>query len=268
MTTALTRHSADDLDTMTLGQVLSKSGYFQDAREASQAIVKVLAGRELGFPAIASMTGVHIIKGRVSLSANLIAAAIKRSKPAYNYRVTELTDRVCTIVFYEDGEECGVSTFTAEDARKAETQNMHKFPRNMLFARALSNGAKWYCAAIFGGPVYTPEELGAAVDGETGEPIDVTPPPLQIVEQPAPVQTINANLRRKPDVTPEQAEAKFWERFGPVLGGTNLANVEMLLHEPVGEIATVDAWRSLWREVEAALAAQEADRVEQELAAA
>ena len=197
MTTAITRRDADDLDTMTLGQVLSKSGYFQDAREASQAIVKVLAGRELGFPAIASMTGVHIIKGRVSLSANLIAAAIKRSKPAYNYRVTELTDKVCTIVFYEDGEECGVSTFTVEDAKKAETQNMHKFPRNMLFARALSNGAKWYCAAIFGGPVYTPEELGAEVDGETGEPIDVTPPQPQVtVIEPDPRQPLRDELKR------------------------------------------------------------------------
>ena len=73
--------NVDDLDTMTLGTVLARSGYFQDARDAAQAVVKVLAGRELGFPPIASMRGIHIIKGQVALSANLIAAAIKRSKP-------------------------------------------------------------------------------------------------------------------------------------------------------------------------------------------
>jgi hypothetical protein len=39
----------------------------------------------------------------------------------------------------------------------------------MLYARALSNGAKWYCPDVFGGPIYTPDELGAVVDGETGE---------------------------------------------------------------------------------------------------
>jgi len=44
----------------------------------------------------------------------------------------------------------------------------------MLFARAISNGAKWFCPDIFGGPVYTPDELGAEVD-EEGDIIDVTP---------------------------------------------------------------------------------------------
>ena len=48
--------------------------------------------------------------------------------------------------------------------------NWRKYPRNMLFARAISNGARWYCPDLFGGsPVYTPDELGAEVDGETGE---------------------------------------------------------------------------------------------------
>ena len=36
----------------------------------------------------------------------------------------------------------------------------------MLFARALSNGARWFCAGIFGGSVYTHEELGIATDEE------------------------------------------------------------------------------------------------------
>lgn len=179
------RH-ADDLDTMTLGKVLSQSGYFADARDAAQAVVKVLAGRELGFPPIASMRGIHIIKGQVALSANLIAAAIKRSKPAYNYRILEITADVCRIAFFEDGEEVGISTFTRAEAKAAGTQNLEKFARNMLFARAMTNGARWYCAGIFGGPIYTPEELGAPVDGE-GDVIDLphaTPEPEPLRAQP------------------------------------------------------------------------------------
>ncbi len=157
-------------DVMTLAAVLTKSGYFQDARDAAQAVVKVLAGQELGFGPIASMTGIYIVKGRVSLSANLIAASVKRGK--YNYRVTELTDTACKIDFYEGKEKVGESAFSMEDAKAAGLafgDNYKKFPRNMLFARAMSNGAKWFCADVFGGPVYTPDELGATVDGETGE---------------------------------------------------------------------------------------------------
>jgi hypothetical protein len=29
----------------------------------------------------------------------------------------------------------------------------------MLFARAISNGVKWYCPDVFCGPVYVPEEM-------------------------------------------------------------------------------------------------------------
>lgn len=157
-------------DVMTLGTVLARSGYFQDARDAAQAVVKVLAGQELGFGPIASMTGIYIVKGRVSLSANLIAASVKRGK--YNYRVIELSDTACKIDFYEGKEKIGESAFSMEDAKAAGLafgDTWKKFPRNMLFARAMSNGAKWYCADVFGGPVYTPDELGAVVDGETGE---------------------------------------------------------------------------------------------------
>lgn len=187
-------------DLRTLGEVYAKSGFFSDTRDAAQAIVKIMAGQELGFGPIASMTGVYIVKGRVSLSANLIAAAIKRSG-RYNYRVREHGDEACEIEFFEHGQSAGTSRFTAADAKRAGTQNMDKFPRNMLFARAMSNGAKWYCADIFGGPVYTPDELGARVDGETGEVIEIPMerPMLRSVE-PEP-KSNTGKLRRVTEVS-------------------------------------------------------------------
>lgn len=162
-------------DPEALGRVLAASGYFQDARDAAQAVVKVLAGAELGFGPIASMTGVYIVKGRVTLSANLMAAAIKRH-PKYDYRVKDLTDTKAEVAFYERGQEIGSSEFTMDDARRAQLangENWKKYPRNMLLWRAMSNGAKFYCPDAFSGaPVYTPDELGADVDPETGEIIE------------------------------------------------------------------------------------------------
>lgn len=178
-----------------LGNVLTKSRYFTDATDASQAIVKVLAGRELGIGPIASMTGIHIIKGKPSLGANLLASCLKRSG-RYDYRVKELTDKNVALEFFEviggKRESIGVSSFSLAEAQKAGTQNLDKFPRNMLFARALSNGVRWFCPDVTGGPVYTPEELGASVNGD-GEIIESSaktlehkaPPPAQQVE-PAP----------------------------------------------------------------------------------
>ncbi len=166
MSTALTL--SQDMPLSQIGQVFAKSGFFADSRDAAQAIVKIMAGAELGFPPVASMTGVYIVKGRPSISAVMMAAMVKRSGK-YNYRIRELTETVASIEFFEGKDSLGVSTFTLADAKKAQTQNIDKFPRNMLYARAMSNGVRWYTPDLFGGPVYTPDELGAAVD-EEGRP--------------------------------------------------------------------------------------------------
>lgn len=159
---------------MLLAEHFAKSGYFKDTADISKALVKIVAGQELGFGPMASMAGFHIIQGKPTLSSNLMAAAIKRSGK-YNFKVKELTDKVCTIDFYEDKENCGTSTFTIEEAKNAGTQNLQKFPKNMLYARALSNGAKWYCPDVLNGsPIYTPEELGANTN-EDGEVIEDSP---------------------------------------------------------------------------------------------
>lgn len=165
MTNALTIYG--QFDTLQrAAMALYKSNYFGDSKSEAQAIVKVMAGAELGLPPFAAMSGIHIIQGKPALGANVIATLIKND-PRYNYRVLEMTDEKCSIEFYENGEPCGVSEFTAKDAARAQVKNMNKFPRNMLFARAISNGAKWYTPGIFGGsPVYTPDELGADYDEE------------------------------------------------------------------------------------------------------
>lgn len=147
-------------------KAMAASGFFTDTKSISQAIVKIMAGQELGFGPFASMNGVYIIQGRPSFGANMMAAAVKASG-RYNYRVIEMSDHRCEIAFFEQGQECGRSTFTLDDAKKAGTKNLDKFPRNMLFARAMSNGVRWYCPDVTNGSaVYTPEELGAEVDGD------------------------------------------------------------------------------------------------------
>jgi len=143
---------------MSIGKAFAESGMFPDIKSAAQAIVKIQAGAELGIAPFAAMSGIHIISGKPTIGAGVMAAMVKASGK-YNYRVTEQTDKVCSIIFYEGAEIIGTSTFTIEDAKKAGTKNTDKFPRNMLFARAMSNGVKWYTPDVFAGPVYVPEEM-------------------------------------------------------------------------------------------------------------
>jgi len=147
-------------ETLTIGQIIADSRMFADAHEQAKAIVKILAGQEMGFGAIASMTGIHVVKGgRVQIGANLMANAVK-AHSKYDYRIRTMTNECVAIEFFENGETLGISEFTAQDARMAKTGNMDKFPRNMLFARAMSNGIKWFCPdALNGNTAYVPEEL-------------------------------------------------------------------------------------------------------------
>lgn len=145
-------------DAISIGETFYKSGMFADIKSAQQAVVKIMAGAEMGISPFQAMSGIHIIQGKPTIGAGLMASRVKASGK-YNYKVTEMTDKVCTIDFLEGGQIIGTSSFTIEDAKKAGTKNLDKFPRNMLFARAMSNGVRWFCPDIYEGPVYVPEEM-------------------------------------------------------------------------------------------------------------
>ena len=148
---------------------LYKSGYFVDVKSEAQAMVKVMAGAELGIPPFASMTGINIIQGKPVLGGNIIATLIKNSG-RYDYRIKSHDNNGCTIQFFEHGNAVGESTFDIKDADAAgllNKDNWKKYRKAMLFNRAISQGARWYAPGIFGGaPVYTADEMGADTDEE------------------------------------------------------------------------------------------------------
>lgn len=153
-------------DAMQIGEVFFKSGMFTDIKSAQQAVVKIMAGQELGIPPFAAMSGIHIIQGKPTIGAGLMAAKIKGSNK-YDYKVVQADEKACIIDFYQGKDKIGTSSFTIEDAKKAGTKNIDKFPKNMLFARAISNGVKWFTPDIYDSPVYVPEEMqDITVDAE------------------------------------------------------------------------------------------------------
>lgn len=145
-------------ESMKMAKLFAESGMFTDAKQQAQAFVKIIAGKEIGIPAFASMSGIHIIQGKPTIGAGLIASTVKGSGK-YDYKVVQMDEKICSIDFFQGKENIGNSTFTIEDAKKAGTKNIDKFPKNMLFARAISNGVKWFCPDVFAGPVYVPEEM-------------------------------------------------------------------------------------------------------------
>jgi len=148
------------------------SGFFADARDASQAIIKIQAGAELGLPPVQAMTQINVIKGRITLSAGLMAALLKRA--GYRLRVVWGKDPLCCTILVRDphGEEVGDSSFSTEDAKQAGLSgaNWQKYTRNMLYARAVSNAARWYAPEVLAG-CYLPEELADAPQPRQPDPM-------------------------------------------------------------------------------------------------
>lgn len=148
------------LDPMTIAKVFRASGMFPDIQSEAAAATKIIIGRGLGLTDYDAMSGLHIIKGKAVLAANLMAAAIKRAGK-YDYRAM-VTDDEARVEFRQrthDGkwETIGITSFTMEDAKRAGLggDNWRKYPKAMLFARAISSGYKAHCPDALGAaPVY------------------------------------------------------------------------------------------------------------------
>lgn len=201
MTTELTTTNGHALAQTTPGlaladirqwaEVFLASRLFKDTTDLAKAVVKIQYGQEIGVGPFAAMDGIDIIDGRPAPNAGLIAALIKRSG-RYNFRVLEASATGCRLQFTDRGEVLGEVGFTTEDAKRAgltAKQNWTKWPEDMMFARALTRGARRFCADVFMGSVYTPEELApdlVLADPATGEVLPATVRQLPPASPPEP----------------------------------------------------------------------------------
>jgi hypothetical protein len=168
-------------DARVTASAFHQSGMFPNLKNEAQAFVLILAGAEMGVGAMEAVQGITLIQGKPTMSANLLASLVKRH-PRYDYRVVDHSDTTCRIEFFQDGEPTGVSEFTLEDARKAGlggNQTWKKYTAALLFARALTQGVRWYAPDVTSSAAYTPEELG----GEA-EPVEVVQNPPENVQTP------------------------------------------------------------------------------------
>lgn len=151
-----------------------------DARSLAQAIVKIRFGQTMGLDPYTSVTGLYVNQksGKLCPSANLLAALIRKSK-VYDYKVIEKTNTRCVLRFYRLCAGQWEVMPPDEVADIKDYQHLVKnggpwkdYPKNMLFARAITNGQKTHAPDVTGGAaLYTPDELpgGMEVDGETLE---------------------------------------------------------------------------------------------------
>lgn len=189
-----------DLDGLErLASVFVASGW--SGGDCAQAMVKILWGREMGLGPVASVQGIDVIQGRPSPSAGLVAAQID-AHDRYAYAEVIRNTKLCRLAFFvgagmayaspyasdrwdrwldKYGTDApnpppgyglaagvhlrGVEEFSIEDATTAGLaggKNWKSYPRQMLFARAITEGQRSYAPNLWGGlKNYVPDELGS-----------------------------------------------------------------------------------------------------------
>jgi len=147
-------------DAMRVGKVFAMSGYFKDTRDASQAVVKIIQGHELGIPPMAAMRGIHIVEGKPELSAGLMAGLLQNA--GYAWQFAQLDADGCSLDFYHGSKLLGRVSFGKEDAAAAglaNKQNYKAYGEDMFFARCISRCARRYAPAVLMGNVYVEGEI-------------------------------------------------------------------------------------------------------------
>ena len=126
----------------------------------------------LGIPRIAAVTGIHVIQGKPSMSADLMAAQVRRAGHKLRVKASD-TEAVAQLIRKDDPDFTYECRWTLERAKQAgllgkRGGNWQAYPAAMLKARAISEVIREGCSEVLYGAVYTPEELGAVVDAEGG----------------------------------------------------------------------------------------------------
>lgn len=158
-------------DAMLLGAMYA-SGYFKDMTSLSKAITKALIGQEMGMGLVQSMNSLYVIDGKVAMDSHAIRNTAVLA--GYTINTKELSENKAILEWSYKDKVLGFSEFTKEDAIIAglwEKPNWQKYPKDMLFARAITRGARMYANQAFANqPVYERDEIQ-----DDGQYIDISP---------------------------------------------------------------------------------------------
>lgn len=189
MTNDLAVFGGDELESrIRYAKALAASSLLPDHfRDKPANVLLVLElGRSLGIEPITALSSISVVKGRPTMSAELMRALIARA--GHHFRILVSSPTVCTIAAArrEHPDEPSTFDYTLEDAQLAGlagSENYRKHPKAMLLARCTTMTARAVFADVIGGISYTPDELdgiptkAARVNTSTDpavEPIDIT----------------------------------------------------------------------------------------------
>lgn len=136
-------------------------------------LVAIEYGRSIGIDPITAINMVHTIKGKPTVSAQLMGALVRRA--GHRLRVTwDGTTAVAQVIRADDAAFVFSASWDMERAQKAGltgNATYKNFGPNMLKARAISEVVRDACPEVLAGISYTPDELDPTQPYEPALPV-------------------------------------------------------------------------------------------------
>lgn len=163
---------------MALAKALSASSLVpRDYRgQPANVLLAVSMGNALGLEPAIALTGIRVIDGQPSLSAQLQAALVR--KAGHKLRISiESGSVTATVIRKDDPDHEHSAVWTMDRARRAGLADRgawRTYPEAMLMARAITEVVRMAASDVLLGLSYTEEELGAEPTRVEAIQIDAT----------------------------------------------------------------------------------------------
>ena len=142
------------------------------------ALMVIMAGRELGLAPMQSLRMIAIIKGKTTLTADATVALVRRQPDCVEWRLVESTAQRATYTTRRKGDtEPTTLTWTIEQAQRAglaSGQGWRLYPEAMLRARCASALARIVYPDLVAG-IYDPDELSTPLEQPKPQVLEEAP---------------------------------------------------------------------------------------------
>ena len=152
---------------MRHAEVLADSNLLpaQYRKNPANVLLAAELGEALGIPTIQAINSIHVIEGKPSAGADLMASIVRRA--GHRIRVTERRTQdgpivTAQLIRSDDPDFTFESTWDMSRARQAKLDgkdNWKKYPASMMRARAIMEVCRAGASEAMYGVSYTPEEL-------------------------------------------------------------------------------------------------------------
>jgi 5'-3' exonuclease len=150
---------------LVMAKLLFASKLYQKHGSPEAIFAAILRGREMGFPAGASVDAFHVVSGKMVLDATAIRALVLKSGKVRYFRCIERSNEAATFEACRVDDDTPIKLrYTVEDAKRESPGNWktgsqwERIPADMCVARASSKLARLVAPDVTMG-LYAPEEM-------------------------------------------------------------------------------------------------------------